>query len=176
MRITLAPSVSARTAAEMPAPPAPTTTTSAFSLMSLAAAFFVTTAVANAAGSPPAFLMASATAVRMPSLVSVAPETASTLRLWASTMRAGICLTAASEMPTVSTCFTTRTAESFPASTLTSTVSSPFLPCPTPVYVPSVMDGAVDAQPKTAEMAAIDARSLKDFIMFSSLVLWGGAA
>ena len=38
------------------------------------------------------------------------------------------------------------------------------------------MDGAVDAQPKTAEMAAIDARSLKDFIMFSSLVLWGGAA
>jgi len=25
-------------------------------------------------------------------------------------------------------------------------------------------------------MAAIDARSLKDFIMFSSLVLWGGAA
>ena len=96
--------------------------------MSLAAAFFVTTAVANAAGSPPAFLMASATAVRMPSLVSVAPETASTLRLWASTMRAGICLTAASEMPTVSTCFTTRTAESFPASTLTSTVSSPFLP------------------------------------------------
>ena len=55
IRMTLAPRVSALTAAEMPEPPAPTTTMSAFSLTSFLAAFFFTTAVANWAGSPPAF-------------------------------------------------------------------------------------------------------------------------
>ena len=88
-----------------------------------AAAFFV-----KLARSPPACLMQSFTALRIASLVAVAPETASTDTVCPATIAAGICWSAVSEMLAVSDWLRIFTAVIFPSAIVTATVTSPFLP------------------------------------------------
>ena len=69
----------------------------------------------------------------MASLVTVAPETVSTARLWFSTIAAGMFSMAPSLIPAVSECSTTFTESMALAEKVTSTFTSPFLPAAVPV-------------------------------------------
>ena len=115
-----------RIVADMPEPPPPTTT------MSVSSVFwppvFLTASGTRLAGSTPACLTQSETALRMASVVMVAPVTPSTAGDWAATMRPGRSSTALEPMPTVSDCFVTLMSAILSAVNVTSTVTSPWMP------------------------------------------------
>ena len=126
---TLAPLSLASTAAATPAPPAPTTTTSVvISIVSPSACSAFGAAVLSASMSAPASVSACSAAARMALLVTVAPVTVSTARLWAATIAAGIFSIAGSQIPAVSACSTTSTAVIAPPSTVTATFTAPPMP------------------------------------------------
>ena len=87
----------------------------------------------RASTSPPASVMAAATAVRMALLVLVAPLTVSTPRDWLSTMALGMRSRAGAAMLSVSDCSVTTTLVMALSLTVTSTVTGPLLPSAVPV-------------------------------------------
>ena len=169
--MTVEPFWLACTAAAKPAPPAPTITTSASSTTS---APFSTTASffsLQAAASRPALVTASRVAAMMASLVKVAEETASTLALCISTMRAGICSTAGSLIPGVSPFLVTSTLVTTPfSSTVTATSMEPAPPIllsPTPVNTPA---SATARLLMVSSMAMANTRERTFFIPITSSV------
>ena len=84
------PFSSSRAAASSPAVPAPAMTTSTSSDTSVGTTSALAGAVEKSETLPPAMVMAWATPCLMAVEVTVAPPTASTLTLWASTIRPGI--------------------------------------------------------------------------------------
>jgi len=92
----------------------------------------------SALASPPACSTASVTAAIRPMLESVAPDMVSTPRLWYFTISSGSVSSAPVATVGVSDWETTSMDSMAVSLNVTSTVMSPPLPEPTPVYVPAL--------------------------------------
>ena len=131
IRMTDLPMEAALVAAAMPPPPAPMTTMSA--LISLVSeSFSVSTSVLNAVPSGSTSFRASRQADSMPTVVTVAPDTLSTLKVLLSTISCGTLATATSPIPCVSVLDVTSTSVSLLSLTVTLTEIGPLLPVPVP--------------------------------------------
>ena len=119
------------------------------------------------ASSVPSPDSAAATASLMASEVTVAPVTASTSVLCASTIACGICSIAGSLIPAVSLCSSTSTSEILPSSTVTATFTAPPMPFAEPSYTPFAGIASAIAYSGVAIASAMVSNTLIPFLFMS---------